>query len=156
MWVIDHFFVQATYQHWSCLIHPHLDFGSLLLEHLQTLRSGTDSCKKLCYQASIASYNPGKNYRGQHVRISNYTHLNVITSSKISLLSPLINVEYHENWLLVMSTTNYIEQHWEGGSYQSHQRQADLTLSLESVFCPHNFCQDCSFIGVRISRYQIF
>ena len=53
-----------------------------------------------------------------------------------SPLFNLINAEYHENWLLAMLTTNYIEQHWKrgrGGSYQSgDQRQADVTLSLES------------------------
>ena len=55
------------------------------------------------------SDNPGKNYRGQHAWISNYTHL-VATSSKKYLLSPL-PPNQHENWLLTMSTTNNIEQH---------------------------------------------
>ena len=29
----------------------------------------------------------------------------------IIIIIIIINVEYHENWLLAMSTKNYIEQH---------------------------------------------
>ena len=68
---------------------------------------------------------------------SAYSHL-VVTLSKYpySPLFPLVNVEYHENWLLAVVTLNNIEKGGggEGESHQSgDQHQADVTLSLESL-----------------------
>ena len=39
------------------------------------------------------------------------SYCNFVKKSLLPPLFPLINVEYHENVWLEMSTTNYIEQH---------------------------------------------
>ena len=69
--------------------------------------------------------------------------LNLHTSgcNFVKKIPPPINVKYHENWLLAMSTTNYIETTLRRGELSKWRSAPGRFQAVFRKLTVHNFCQ---------------